>query len=638
MADDSISCACENEVELSDKNQSIFQFSDFIRPIISIILLVVAYLSYQYLPDTISKWVAFPLLIASYLLVGYNVLKTAFQLLKKGNFFNEFMLMSLATFGAFYIGEYLEGVFVMLFYSTGEIIQGNAVRSVRQSIKNLLDLQVRNVICIRDGKKEELKPEDIRVGDLVQVLAGEMLPLDGRVLEDDVHINTANITGESLTRIYTKGEILLAGMICVERPFVYEVTASWDDSYISKIMHLVEDASHKKAKTQRLISRLAKVYTPIVFFLSLALVGIPYFFDPDYSFNKWLYRGLVFLVISCPCAFLIAIPLSYFGGIGLAAKKGILLKGGEVIEKLNALKSVVFDKTGTLTYGKYTIQSIDIKEDKNSSLSFLHELESHSTHPLAGTLKKELVDYASSIKAEKIREYPGLGIEGSFDNKLFLAGNRDWLISKEIDINSPMDALPTVHLAYDTIYLGKISFTDQIKDNAKEVIQELRSLHIDELAMLSGDKQEVADSIGDALNLNFVKGELLPEDKVNYFLELRDKYPPAAFVGDGVNDAPVIASADVGIAMGAHGSESAIQSADMIIEDDNLEKIPIAIKIAHKTQNNVWQNLLFAVIVKVLVLILGAMGYAGLWEAIFADVGVALLVVLNAYRLKNSSF
>lgn len=631
MSEESISCDCESDVSLEDLSPHVFQLKDFTRPILSLVSLVLAYLIIHFFPS--SFWYAIPLLLLSYLLVGWEVIKKAILLIKKGDFFNEFMLMTLATFGAFYIGEYLEGVFVMLFYSTGEIIQENAVRSVRYSIKSLLDLQVRDVTRVINNTKEKVAPELINVNDLIQVLPGEMLPLDGIVLEGDVHINSANITGESLSQIYSKGDALLAGMLCVERPFIYKVSASWDNSYISKIMHLVEDASNKKAKTQRLISRLAKIYTPIVFFLALGLVTIPYFFDPGYSFDKWLYRGLVFLVISCPCAFLIAIPLSYFGGIGLAAKRGILFKGGEVIEKLNSLRSIVFDKTGTLTYGRYSINSIDVHN--KAMLAFLYDLENHSTHPLASTLINELSTYSTEVKGENIREYPGLGIEGYYNEQLFLAGNRNWLESQGVKMENENDLLPTVHIAYNGKYEGKITFTDTIKNNASDVIQKLRELGIQKLVMLSGDKQAVADSIGNSLKLDKTVGDLLPEEKVDSFISIRDKYPLAAFVGDGVNDAPVLASADVGIAMGAHGSESAIQSADMIIEDDNLMKIPIAIKIAAKTQQNVWQNLSFAVLIKVLVLTLGALGYAGLWEAIFADVGVALLVVLNAYRLKN---
>lgn len=632
-----ISCNCDNEVNLSELESSSFRLVDFKKPLISVAFLIVASLISSQLSSEYTQWIVLPLLAVSYLLVGVDVLKKAFHLLTKGDFFNEFMLMSIATLGAFYIGEYIEGVFVMLFYSTGEIIQGNAVKSVRNSIKDLLELQVRNATRIVDGSHQEVKPEEVNPGDHILVKPGEMIALDGVVIEGTIQLNTANITGESLTRVFKKGDELLAGMVCIEKPFTYEVTSNWDHSHINKILHIVEEASNKKAKTQRLISRLSKKYTPIVFFLAVALVVLPIFIDANYSFDKWLYRGLIFLVISCPCAFLIAIPLSYFGGIGLGAHKGILFKGGEVIEKMANLKAIIFDKTGTLTHGKFTLHDIDISENKENTLSKLYALELHSNHPLAYAIKKELKQYASSLIPENIIEYPGFGIECEYDGEKFMAGNRDWLSSKGVLINSPNDELPSVHISQGSNYLGKISFTDQLKENAKETISELRSMKVSYLAMLSGDRKLVVENVGNELNLDDVKGELLPEEKVNEFLAIRNNYPASAFVGDGVNDAPVLAVADVGIAIGAGSSDAAIQSADLVLESDNLENIPTAILIAQKTQRNVWQNLLFAILVKIIVLTLGAFGIAGLWEAIFADVGVALLVILNAYRLKYYS-
>jgi Cd2+/Zn2+-exporting ATPase len=627
------SCACESE-EKTTSSASFFKLKDFKLQLYSLLLMISAYAVISYSPFPHPNRIALPLLILSYLLVGWEVIKKAFSLLKRGDFFNEFSLMTLATLGAFYIGDYLEGVFVMLFYSTGEIIQGNAVRSVRHSIRSLLELNVRSVSLLVDGNIEKRNPEEIKKGDLLRVNPGEMLALDGIVIDEDVFVNTANITGESLQRIYHEGDSLLAGMVCNERPFNYKVSAVYDQSYISKIMHLVEDASSKKAKTQRLISRLSKSYTPIVFFLALALITLPYFFDPEYAFNKWLYRGMVFLVISCPCAFLIAIPLSYFGGIGLAASKGILFKGGEIIEKIARIKSIVFDKTGTLTYGKYSIFEVEIISEKEKNLARLFEVESNSTHPLAKTVVAKFSSYAGSEKATSIREYPGMGIEALFEDRLFLAGNKKWLISKGIQCGDERDLLPSVHIAYAQTYLGKITFNDELKENAKAVVDDLRTLKMEHLAMLSGDSREIVQAISNELGLDEAYGELLPEDKMTKFAELRGDFSESIFVGDGVNDAPVIAMADVGVAMGTHGSDAAIESADVVIEYDDLEEIPRAIKIARKTQSNVYQNLFFAAFVKITVLLLAAYGIAGLWEAIFADVGVALLVVLNAYRLK----
>ena len=634
MSNSTPSCACESE-ENSTSSSSFFKLKDFKLQIFSLLLMISAYAVISYSSYSHPYQIALPLLILSYLLVGWEVIKKAFSFLKRGDFFNEFSLMTLATLGAFYIGDYLEGVFVMLFYSTGEIIQGNAVRSVRHSIRSLLELNVRSVSLVVDDNIEKRNPEEIKKGDLLRVNPGEMLALDGIVIDEDVFVNTANITGESLERIYHQGDTLLAGMVCMERPFNYRVSADYDQSYISKIMHLVEDASSKKAKTQRLISRLSKSYTPIVFFLALALITLPYFFDPEYAFNKWLYRGMVFLVISCPCAFLIAIPLSYFGGIGLAASKGILFKGGEIIEKIARIKSIVFDKTGTLTRGKYSIYDVDIRSDKEKNLARLFEVESNSTHPLAKTVVTQFSSYAGTEKATNIREYPGMGIEALFEDRLFLAGNKKWLLSRGIQCDEAPDLLPSIHIAYGPSYLGKITFNDELKENAKAVVDDLRRLKIEHVAMLSGDNREIVHAIAKELSLDEAFGELLPEDKMTRYTELREKFSESMFVGDGVNDAPVIAMADVGVAMGTHGSDAAIESADVVIEYDDLKEIPRAIKIARKTQGNVYQNLFFAILVKISVLILAALGFAGLWEAIFADVGVALMVVLNAYRLKK---
>jgi len=635
MAQEKPSCDCESDLDLKKMNPSVFRLSDFRNPILSLIFLAAAYFILSFYSSDLHFWIALFLLLISYLLVGFSVIKKAAQLVAKGSFFNEFMLMSLATFGAFYIGDYLEGVFVMLFYATGEIVQANAVRSVRNSIKNLLDLQVRLATVIKGDSKLTCPPQDVKKGDLIQVLPGEMLPVDGAVLENEIQLNTANITGEAISRTFKKGDTVLAGMICIQSPLIYKASADWDNSYISKIMHLVEEATHKKAKTQRLISRLAKIYTPIVFFLALAVIILPYFFVIDYVFNEWLYRGLVFLVISCPCAFLIAIPLSYFGGIGLAAKKGILFKGSDVIEKLIKLKSIVFDKTGTITTGKFKVDTIEIIGDKQHILSSLVALENHSKHPFAQAISTGLTATDKSSELTNISEVPGKGIQGLVNGKPMLAGNAAFLRSHDITFGNEVDPLATVHIAFDNNYAGYITFTDELKPTAHPSIKRLRLQGIKKIGMLSGDKQEVVDRIASYLKLDVAHGELLPEDKVNTFLSFRDQFPPSAFVGDGVNDAPVLAGADIGIAMGAYGSDSAIQSADMVIEDDDLIKIPAAIDIAQKTQKNVWQNLWFAAIVKVLVLLLGTIGIAGLGAAIFADVGVALLVILNAYRLKN---
>jgi Cd2+/Zn2+-exporting ATPase len=435
--------------------------------------------------------------------------------------------------------------------------------------------------------------------------------------------------------LFKKNEEVLAGMIATESSLTIKVNRSYDQSYISKIMHMVEEASARKAKTQRMIGRLAKVYTPIVFFLAIALIFVPWFFDNAYTFDKWFYRGLVFLVISCPCAFLIAIPLSYFGGIGLAASKGILFKGGEVIESLAKLKAIVFDKTGTVTDGKFKIDEINFGDDRDLRLAQLIALESHSTHPLARAVINGMKPSIAIEMVTQVKEYPGKGISGRIAEDLIMAGNYNWFINEGIEIkNIAQTGKPVILLAVNKKYVGSISFSDRLKTKSKIAFEKLKKIGIDHMYILSGDKQAMADQIGNELGITKAFGELMPDEKVNEFIELRKQHQPLGFVGDGVNDAPVLAVSDVGFAMGAAGSDAAIESADVVIENDDLTKISAAIKISKKTQRNVWQNLTLALVVKLVVLILGAEGIATLWEAIFADVGVALLAVLNAYRLK----
>lgn len=634
MVESDINCNCEEEIVVT-KREPTLMFKDFKTPLISALLLAFGILSDTFLSSQWSQYLSLFFYITSYLFSGFEVLKKAFSLLKKGDFFNEFVLMSLATIGAFYIGEYIEGVAVMLFYTTGEIIQGGAVRAARNNIRDLLELQIKKAVVLKDGIQIETHPEEVKIGDILLVKPGELIPLDGKLISEETVLNTANITGESVPVLFKKEEEVLAGMIATESSLTIKVNKSYDQSHISKIMHMVEEASARKAKTQRMIGRLAKVYTPIVFFLAVALIFVPWFFDEAYTFDKWLYRGLVFLVISCPCAFLIAIPLSYFGGIGLAARQGILFKGGEVIESLTKLKAIVFDKTGTVTDGKFKIDEIDLGEDQDLHLAQLIALESHSTHPLARAVINELKSSVAVELATDVNEYPGKGISGKIGEDLIMAGNYDWFNSEGIVTkNITQNGKPAILLAVNKKFVGSISFSDRLKTKSKSAFGELRKLGIDHLYILSGDKQAMADQIGNELEITKAFGELLPEEKVNEFLNLRKQHQPIGFVGDGVNDAPVLAVSDVGFAMGAAGSDAAIESADVVIENDDLTKISEAIKISKKTQRNVWQNLTLALVVKLVVLTLGAEGIATLWEAIFADVGVALLAVLNAYRLK----
>lgn len=634
MIKSDINCKCDEEMALTKKDP-ILHFRDFKRPLISSLLLVFGILLDIYLQMEWSPYLSLLFYISAYLFSGFEVLKMAFTLIKKGNFFNEFVLMSLATLGAFYIGEYIEGVAVMLFYTTGEIVQGGAVRAARNNIRDLLELQIKKAVVLRDGIQFEMHPEEVIIGDIVLVKPGELIPLDGELTNEEAVLNTANITGESVPVLFKNKEHVLAGMIATESSLTIKVTKSYNQSHINKIMQMVEDASARKAKTQRMIGKLAKVYTPIVFFLAVAVISVPWFFDDAYSFDKWLYRGLVFLVISCPCAFLIAIPLSYFGGIGLAARQGILFKGGEVIETLSKLKSIVFDKTGTVTDGKFKIDQINFKNNRETHLSQLIALESHSTHPLAKSVIDNLKTTVNIDMPVEVNEFPGKGISGRIKGDLIMAGNIEWFSKEGIETNGiAKNGQPVILLAVNKKYVGSISFTDRLKSKSKSAFNKLRENGVDHLYILSGDKQGMVDQISAELEITKGFGELLPEEKVNEFLNLRKAHQPLGFVGDGVNDAPVLAVSDVGFAMGAAGSDIAIESADVVIENDDLTKISQAIEISNKTQRNVWQNLTLALAVKLVVLILGAEGVATLWEAIFADVGVGLLAVLNAYRLK----
>ena len=634
MAQVDINCNCEDDMPVTKKEPSL-SFKDFKTPLISALLLTFGILSNIFLNAQWSPYLSLFFYITSYLFSGIKVLKKALSLLKKGDFFNEFVLMSLATFGAFYIGEYVEGVAVMLFYTTGEIIQGGAVRAARNNIRDLLELQIKKAVILKDGIQIETHPDEVKIGDVLLVKPGELIPLDGVLISDEAVLNTANITGESVPVLFNKSEEVLAGMMAMESSLTIKVNKSYSQSHISNIMHMVEEASARKAKTQRMIGRLAKVYTPIVFFLAIALIFVPWFFDEAYTFDKWFYRGLVFLVISCPCAFLIAIPLSYFGGIGLAARRGILFKGGEVIESLTKLKAIVFDKTGTVTDGKFKIDEVDLGDDRDMHLGQLIALESHSTHPLARAVVDNLNASIKISEAAEVKEYPGKGISGKVGKDLIMAGNYDWFLKEGIETNGIVqNGQPVVLMAVNKKYVGSISFSDRLKTKAVSAFAKIKKIGIDHLYILSGDKQAMTDQIGNELGITSAFGELLPEEKVNQFLNLRKQHQPIGFVGDGVNDAPVLAVSDVGFAMGAAGSDAAIESADVVIENDDLTKVSEAIEISKKTQRNVWQNLTLALVVKLAVLTLGAEGIATLWEAIFADVGVALLAVLNAYRLK----
>lgn len=581
-----------------------------------------------------------PLLIINliaYLLAGRKVLDLAFRKSKRGDFFNEFVLMSVATIGAFIIGEYEEGVAVMVFYQIGEWFQDAAVNNAKRNIKALLDIRPDEVTVLRNGGTETINPKDVALGETIQIKPGEKVALDGELLSENASFNTAALTGESKPDTKYKGEAVYAGMINLNTVSEVKVNSLFKDSKLSRILEMVQDATARKSQTQLFISRFAKVYTPIVFFLAVAVCFVPYVVVDVYDFQTWFYRALVFLVISCPCALVVSIPLGYFGGIGLASRNGILFKGGNYLDVMTQVDTVVMDKTGTLTKGVFEVQQVvPVGVEKDELVKITSALEQHSTHPIA----KAVTEYANKVyeglQTANIEEVAGHGLKGTVGGKEVLAGNAKLLkkfnISYPADVEQIVDTIVVV--AIDGKYAGYITIADEIKEDAQQTIDVLHKLNI-KTVMLSGDKQSVVDQVAKTLGIDEAYGSLLPEGKVEKVQHLKDQGKKIAFVGDGVNDAPVVALADAGIAMGGLGSDATIETADVVIQNDHPSKIPAAIKVGKITKAIVWQNIILAMVVKVIVLILGAGGVATLWEVVIADVGVALAAILNAVRIQK---
>jgi len=573
----------------------------------------------------------------AYILAGRTVLDLAFRKSKRGDFFNEFVLMSVATIGAFVIGEYEEGVAVMVFYQIGEWFQDAAVNNAKRSIKALLDVRPDKVTVIRNSIPVVADPSVIEIGETIQIKPGEKVALDGELLSENASFNTAALTGESKPDTKYKGESIFAGMINLNTVAEVKVNALFKDSKLSKILEMVQDATARKSQTQLFISRFAKIYTPIVFFLAVAVCFVPYFFVNDYNFQTWFYRALVFLVISCPCALVVSIPLGYFGGIGLASRNGILFKGGNFLDVMTKVNVVVMDKTGTLTKGVFSVQKILANGiDEKELVKLTAALEKNSTHPIAKAVTEYAGDVFNGIKVENVEEISGHGLKGIIDGKEMLAGNvkllKKFNVSYDTEIEKNVDTIVVV--AINNQYAGYITIADEIKEDAVQAINDLHNLSI-KTVMLSGDKQSVVDEVAKNLGIDEAYGDLLPEGKVEKVQQLKNEGKHIAFVGDGVNDAPVVALADAGIAMGGLGSDATIETADVVIQNDQPSKIVAAIKIGKITRNIVWQNIILAMVVKVIVLGLGAGGLATLWEAVIADVGVALLAILNAVRIQK---
>ena len=583
----------------------------------------------------ISRPIEIGSMLTAYLLAGYKTIGVAFRRIKRGDLFNEFTLMTIATLGAFYIGEFSEGVAVMIFYEIGEMFQDLAVSRSKRSIKALLDIRPEQVIVIRDRKNVTVLPGEVEIGEIILARAGEKVALDGILKSAQGTFNTAALTGESKPDVKRENEAVLAGMINTDKSVEIEVTSLFKDSKLARILEMVQEATAKKAPTQLLISKLAKIYTPIVFGLAMLIILMPWLFVQNYDFQQWLYRGMVFLVIACPCALTISIPLGYSGGIGLASRNGILVKGSNFLDVLTKIDTVVTDKTGTLTHGIFKVQKIETLLDQKEFLTQTASLESYSTHPVA----KAVVAHANEqilTKPEDVEEISGHGLKGKVGGQDILAGNLKLL--KKYSVSYPMELENVVEtivvVAIEGNYAGYITIADEVKEDAAYTVTELKKLGI-ETIMLSGDKSVVTEAIARQLQIKLAYGDLLPEGKVERVQELKNQGKHIAFIGDGVNDAPVIALADVGIAMGGLGSDAAIETADIVIQNDHPSKIVSAIKIGRITKGIVYQNIGLAMGIKVLVMVLGAGGIATLWEAVFADVGVALLAILNAFRIQG---
>ncbi len=588
----------------------------------------------------LSPWLEFTLFLISYILVGGEVVFRALRNISRGQVFDENFLMTLATIGAFAIGEFPEGVAVMLFYQAGEFMQDLAVNRSRKSITELMDIRPDYANLKVGDEIKRVSPEEVHINDLIIVKPGEKIPLDGEVIDGESMLDTSALTGESVPRKVSKDSEVLSGFINKNGLLTIEVTKDFGESTVSKILDLVQNASSKKAPMENFITKFARYYTPVVVFGALALAVIPPLIISGATFSDWIYRALVFLVISCPCALVVSTPLGFFGGIGGASKVGVLIKGGNYLEALNNVDTVVFDKTGTLTRGVFKVTEIYTEKDieKKELLKYAAYAESYSNHPIATSILKE---YDGNINKEDIKDYDeisGHGIKAIIEGKRVLVGNRKLMDKEEVSLRQ-IDTIGTiVYIAIDGVYSGYIIISDEIKGDAVNAIAELKRIGINKTVMLTGDSNNVATKVANKLGIDKVYAELLPQNKVEIVEALeRDKESEGKliFVGDGINDAPVLARADIGIAMGGLGSDAAIEAADVVLMTDEPSKLITAIKIAKKTRRIVVENIVFSLGIKAIVLLLGAIGYASMWAAVFADVGVALLAVLNSMRVLN---
>jgi len=627
------------EAESKIRNSSSLNFKkEIILIALVIILLIIGLLMEDDLHESSMFYLEYIIYLSAYLISGWGVLTKAAKNIIKGKLFDENFLMSVATIGAIAIHELSEAVAVMLFYNVGEFIQNIAVKKSRKSIKSLLEIRPDYANLKINENIKIVSPGDVSVGELIIVKPGEKIPLDGIVIEGFSYADTYALTGETVPKSIKQNDQVLAGMINKSGTLTVKVEKSFGESSISKILELIEKAGAKKCETEKFITSFARFYTPVVVVLALGIALLPPLLFPAQTFSDWIYRALVILVISCPCALVISIPLGYFGGIGRASRKGVLIKGSNYLDALTKVKTVVFDKTGTLTKGVFNVSEVIVSNgiSREDLLKYAAIAEAQSNHPIADSIRKA---YGNKIDSSIIRKYveiSGQGVKVITDNKTIVAGN-DLILHKEnIKHDNCIVEGTVVHVAVDNKYAGYITISDELKDDSIGTMNSLKKLGVDKIVMLTGDNNHSAKAFADKLGIDDYYAELLPEDKVTYLEKIMDESPKGgrvAFVGDGINDAPVIARSDIGIAMGGLGSDAAVEAADVVIMEDHPSKVPAAIEIAKRTRTIVWQNIFFAIGVKIFFISLGGLGIATMWEAVFADMGVALIAILNAARM-----
>lgn len=619
------------EVISEKKEEALPEKRDWAKELLLAVMILFAF--GFFLPEEYF-WIRLVYYLTLYIIIGHKVLIKMVQNIQRGNLFDENFLMSIATLGAFLLGEFPEAVAVMLFYQIGEYFQDKATSQSRQSIARLMDIRSDKAWRLEGGETVQVDPETVRVADHILVKPGEKVPLDGLVREGRSILDTSALTGESLPREIGVGEDITSGVINLTSPLVIEVSKTFSQSTVNKILELVENASNKKAKTERMITRFSRVYTPVVVGIAFLLASLPPLLGLG-EWSTWLYRALTFLVISCPCALAVSVPMSFFGGLGGASKLGVLVKGGNYLEALAKLDTVVFDKTGTITKGIFAVDTVVNAEGVEDDILYLAaHLESYSNHPIANSIRTAYGQEVDENRVSQITELPGQGMSGRVDGRQLYLGNARLMEVQGIAYPA-IDSTGTVlYLAEDSHFLGYFLITDQVKETSIEALKDLQAVGIKKTVLLSGDRQAVVDEFAQQFAFNDAFGDCLPQDKVSIFEEILTQSQQAvAFVGDGVNDAPVLARADVGIAMGGLGSDAAIESADVVLMDDDLGKLPQVIRLAKKTVRIAQQNMTLAIVVKLIFLVLSGLGISNMWEAIFADVGVTLLAVWNALRV-----